>query len=140
MSAVLQSQPADVGDAAELVRHYLTTMERRDLAAAKAMHAPGFFMLFPGGKRFDTLEALVESSKTRYRSARKTYERYDVVHAPDGSEIVYCFGTLFGELLDGSAYSGIRFIDRFTVRGGKLVDQMVWNDMAEMLGNQLSGR
>ena len=29
---------------------------------------------------------------------------------------------LHGELLDGSPYSGIRFIDRFTVKDGRLVD------------------
>jgi hypothetical protein len=107
-------------------------MERRDLAAAKALLAPGFWMLFPGGKRYDSLEALVEGARGRYRSARKTYERFDAA-----GDVVYCHGTLYGELLDGEAYSGIRFIDRFTVRDGKLVDQQVWNDMAEVLGAKL---
>ena len=113
--------------AEEIVRQYLTAMERRDLAAAKALLAPGFFMLFPGGRRFDTLEALVGWARERYRSARKTYERFDAA-----GDAVYCFGTLYGEWLDGKPYSGIRFIDRFTVRDGKLVDQMVWNDLAEV--------
>jgi hypothetical protein len=101
-------------------------MERRDLAAAKALLAPGFHMIFPGGRRFETLEALVDWAKTRYRSARKTYERFDVA-----GNVVYCFGTLYGERLDGTAYSGIRFIDRFTVKDGRLVDQLVWNDLGE---------
>lgn len=109
-----------------LVRQYLDAMERRDLAAAKSCLAPGFHMVFPGGKRMDSLEALVEWAKGRYRSARKKYERFD-----SAGDVVYCFGTLYGELLDGTPYSGIRFIDRFTVRDGKLVDQNVWNDMAE---------
>jgi len=116
----------------ELVKRYLEAMERRDLAAAKALLAPGFHMVFPGGTRFDSLEELVQSARGRYRSARKTYERFD---AFDG--VVYCFGTLYGELLDGTPYSGIRFIDRFSVRDGKLADQMVWNDMAEVLGAKL---
>ena len=115
------------------VRAYLDAMERRDLGAAKSFLAPGFFMVFPGNKRFDALEQLVESAKGRYRSARKTYERYETA-----GDAVYCYGTLHGELLDGSPYSGIRFIDRFTVRGGKLVDQNVWNDMAEVLGTKLA--
>lgn len=114
------------------VRSYLDAMERRDLATAKSFLAPGFFMVFPGNKRFDALEQLVESAKGRYRSARKTYERYETA-----GDAVYCYGTLHGELLDGAPYSGIRFIDRFTVRGGKLVDQNVWNDMAEVLGARL---
>ena len=118
--------------AEEIVRAYLDAMERRDLPAAKAFLAPGFRMTFPGGSQFDSLEQLVESAKGRYRSARKTYERYDA-----SGEAVYCYGTLYGELLDGTPYSGIRFIDRFTVRQGKLVDQQVWNDMAEVLGAKL---
>jgi hypothetical protein len=116
----------------ETVRAYLDAMERRDLAAARRLLAPGFFMVFPGNKRFDTLEQLVEAAKGRYRSARKTYERYETT-----GEAVYCYGTLHGELLDGSPYSGVRFIDRFTVRAGRLIDQNVWNDMAEVLGARL---
>jgi ketosteroid isomerase-like protein len=121
-------------DPAQLVRDYLAAMERRDLAAAQAMLAPDFSMLFPGGKRFATLEALVEWAKPRYKRALKTYDRFDAAPQPDGSAVVYCFGNLHGELNDGTPYSGIRFIDRFTVRDGKLVDQMVWNDMGEVLG------
>jgi len=125
--ATMNSQPID------LVRSYLATMERRDLAAAQAMLAPGFVMIFPGGKRFSRLDELVDWAKQRYRSALKEYERFDVVPTPEGG-VVYCSGTLRGELLDGTPYSGVRFIDRFTVAGGKLADQMVWNDMAEVLG------
>ena len=118
--------------AERIVRQYLDAMERRDLVAARALLAPGFCMLFPGGKRYQSLEALVEGARGRYRSAKKTYERFDTA-----GDVVYCYGTLYGELLNGEAYSGIRFIDRFTVLEGKLADQMVWNDMAEVLGDKL---
>src|SRR5262245_41531163 len=101
-------------------------MERRDLAAARTFLAPGFFMVFPGGRRFDTLEQLVDWARGRYRRALKKYDRFDTA-----GDTVYCFGSLYGELLDGTPYSGIRFIDRFTVKDGKLVDQNVWNDMGE---------
>jgi ketosteroid isomerase-like protein len=119
--------------AEKVVRQYLDAMERRDLARAKAFLAPGFFMLFPGGKRYESLEALVEGARGRYRSAKKTYEEFD-----SAGDVVYCYGTLHGELLNGEPYSGIRFIDRFTVRDGKLADQRVWNDMAEVLGDKLN--
>ena len=124
-------------DPAQVVRDYLAAMERRDLAAAKALLAPGFSMVFPGGRRMATLEELVESARTRYRRALKDYERFDVAPASGGASVVYCYGTLRGELLSGEAYSGVRFIDRFTVAGGRLVDQMVWNDMAEVLGSKI---
>jgi len=116
----------------QVVRTYLDAMERRDLATAKSFLAPGFHMIFPGNARFDSLEALVASAKGRYKSAKKKYDKYEAA-----GDVMYCFGTLYGELLDGTPYSGIRFIDRFTVRDGKLVDQLVWNDMAEVLGSKL---
>ncbi len=129
--------PLPTDDPVRVVRDYLAAMERRDLAAAKAMLAPGFGMVFPGDRRMSTLEELVESAKRRYRRALKDYERFDVAAGPDGASVVYCFGTLRGELLSGEPYSGIRFIDRFTVAGGKLLDQRVWNDMGEVLGSKL---
>ena len=41
-------------------------------------------------------------------------------------------GTLHGRWLDGSAFDGIRFIDRFEIRGGRIVRQDVWNDAGEL--------
>ncbi len=116
--------------ASRKVDDFLRTMERRDLEAAKSFLAPGFTMTFPGGARMTSLEELIEWSKTRYRRVEKTYQRFDEI--ADGDEtVVYCFGTLSGEWLDGSVFSGIRFIDRFKVKHGLFTEQRVWNDMGE---------
>lgn len=112
----------------QIVRDFLGAMERRDLAAAKAVLAPDFAMTFPGGATFATLEELIDWARPRYQRIGKVYERFDTVPGME-SAVVYCFGTLEGVWPDGSAFSGIRFIDRFTVRGGLLVDQKVWNDL-----------
>jgi hypothetical protein len=112
------------------VRTFLRAVELRDLDRAQSMLTAGFRMTFPGGRTFAGLEELVGWARQRYRFARKTYERFD--EAPgDGGVAVYCYGTLTGEWLDGAPFSGIRFVDRFTVRDGQLVDQRVWNDLAE---------
>ena len=116
---------------ADLVRTYLEAMEARDMDKARGFLADGFEMTFSGGVVFRRLEELSEWAKLRYRFARKTYERFDEAPAGDGGVTVYCFGTLSGEWPDGTPFEGIRFIDRFTVSGGKLIDQMVWNDLAE---------
>ncbi len=153
-AALINASPQHAAKA--LVRSYLEAMEQRDLAAASALLAPGFRMLFPGGRAFDSLSALVQAARGRYRSANKRYERFDVLIADalatehgelhrehhsdprsDPTCVVYCYGMLYGELLSGETYDNIRFIDRFSVRGGKLIDQMVWNDMAEVLGSKL---
>ena len=123
---------SDPSAAVAVVRAFLDAMEARDLDAARSYLAPDFHMTFPGGAEFRTLEELIDWARPRYRKVAKVYDRFDVAPAADGA-IVYCFGTLEGEWPDGASFSGIRFIDRFRVADGRLADQMVWNDLAEMV-------
>lgn len=116
--------------ASEVVAAFLQAMQARDLPSAQGFLAPGFVMCFPGGARFNTLEDLVAWGRTRYQDVTKQFERFDECWASEGT-VVYCHGTLQGHWLDGSAFSGIRFMDRFLVQGGQLVRQDVWNDLAE---------
>ena len=116
--------------AGEVVRSYLSAMEARDLDTAREFFAEGFTMTFPGGVIFHTPEELTAWAKPRYNFVKKKYDRFDEAMGEDGA-VVYCYGTLYGEFPDGTPFSDIRFIDRFTVASGKLVDQQVWNDLAE---------
>jgi phenylpyruvate tautomerase PptA (4-oxalocrotonate tautomerase family) len=116
--------------AGEIVRSFLTAMERRDLDKARTYLAPGFTMIFPGNQQFTALEELVEWSQPRYQSVSKTFETVDEAFGPDGM-VVVCQGTLSGRWPDGTAFSGIRFVDRFELSEGKIVRQQVWNDIAE---------
>jgi len=119
-----------VSDPASRIREFLETMEARDLDKAKSFLAPDFRMTFPGGVEFSRLEDLIAWARPRYNFVRKTYERFDACTGEDGA-IVYCFGTLAGEWPDGTAFSGIRFIDRFELSGDLIGRQQVWNDLAE---------
>jgi phenylpyruvate tautomerase PptA (4-oxalocrotonate tautomerase family) len=119
-------------EAAAIVRAYLDAMEARDLETAQSYLGEGFAMVFPGGARFTDLASLVAWSKPRYRFVKKLYESYEEVFAADET-IVWCRGTLYGEWPDGTPFEGIRFVDRFAVKGGKIIDQQVWNDLAETL-------
>jgi hypothetical protein len=119
----------------QTVRDYLAAMEARNLEEARALLAPGFIMEFPGPVRMTGLDELLAWAKPRYRFVKKTYERFDTC-ADDAAAVVYCFGTLGGEWPDGVPFGGIRFIDRFTVRDGRLVDQTVWNDLGEVKSAQ----
>ncbi len=129
---MLETKPDPLVLARDIARAYLDTMEARDLARAKRFLAPEFSMTFPGGRRFTTVEAMVDWAKQRYRWVKKRCDRFDVAQGPTATH-VYCFGTLYGDWLDGTPFEGVRFIDRFTVRSGKLVDQMAWNDVGEAL-------
>ena len=123
-----------MGEAPEqIVRSYLRLMEARDLEAASAYLADDVTIVFPGGRAFRSLAEQVASSAGRFRGVTKTFERFDTIPSvdPDDSDIVYVFGTLEGEALDGAPFSGVRYIDRFELRRGTIVDQRVWNDLAE---------
>lgn len=116
-----------------IVKSFLAAMERRDMDEATSYLSDAFEMTFPGGKRFQKPEELVEWSKERYQSVSKVFDGFDT--ALKGQEaIVTCFGRLQGIWPDGTAFSDIRFMDRFTIIGEKITSQMVWNDLAEAKG------
>ena len=122
---------AERPDAADLVRGFLLLMQERRLDEARALLAPGFEMVFPGGQSMHEFSELLAWASPRYRRIGKQFERFDECWRDDCT-VVYCSGTLEGEWLDGSAFAGIRFIDRFEVAEGRIRRQDVWNDLAEV--------
>jgi len=128
-----RSPGPEMPQATQLVRDFLAAMEARDLVLAQSFLDEDFVMEFPGAVRMRKLAELIAWAQPRYRAVAKTYERFDECYN-DEATVVYCHGTLAGQWPDGGEFSGIRFIDRFTVRAGKLADQTVWNDLAEVRG------
>jgi 4-oxalocrotonate tautomerase family enzyme len=118
-------------DPARIVLDYLAAMEARELDAAQAFLAPGFEMVFPGTAPMSALGDLVTWAKDRYRFVTKTTEAVEVFHG-NGATVVYTRGTLAGAWPDGTAFAGIRFIDRFEIVDGRITRQDVWNDIAEV--------
>jgi phenylpyruvate tautomerase PptA (4-oxalocrotonate tautomerase family) len=118
-------------DPIAVVRDYLTAMEARNIEKARALLGEGFSMTFPGTEPMTALEQLIDWAKPRYRFVTKTYSGFESLQTPGDAAVVYCRGTLSGEWPDGTAFDGIRFIDRFEVSGGLLTRQDVWNDIAE---------
>lgn len=117
-------------DPCMIVRDYLAAMEARDLDSARAILGEGFVMNFPGACGLTTLEELIAWSKPRYRFVKKTYDGFEALQG-DNCAVVYVRGTLYGEWPDGTAFEGIRYIDRFEVTAGQITKQDVWNDIAE---------
>ena len=114
-----------------LALRYLAAMERRDLDAAGGLVGADAEFVFPGGARRRDLAAIVAGSACRYRSIAKHVERCDLCEGADGTAVVYVLGSLYGQWPDGTAFSGIRFVDRFEIAGGSIRRQEVWNDSAE---------
>ena len=114
----------------DLVKRFLATMANRDLKGAEAMTGDGFALVASGNQRFENLTEFAANSAARQKSVVKHLQHFDALQSDDG-EVVYCLGTMSGTWLDGSAYADVRFVDRFVVRDGRIVDMRVWSDMAE---------
>jgi len=121
--------------AAEAIDTYLQLCEDRELDQATDYLADGVELIFPGNRSYASLQEMAQASKGRYAWVKKHRTDYSVGErtAPDGTteQVVTSIGTLYGEKLDGTPFEGIRYIDVFTVRDGRIVRQEVWNDLAE---------
>lgn len=111
---------------------YLAAMEARDLDLAQTFCAPGDLVLtFPGGRRFTAIAEIVANSSGRYQRVGKVITETEAFDAGQSRTVVYIRGTLYGLWADGTAFEGIRFIDRFEMEGGLIRRQDVWNDTGE---------
>ncbi len=125
-------QPARAKEDPEhIVRAFLSEMSDRAFESARKRLSSDFVMQFPGTAPMRDLEDIRSWAANRYRRVAKIYEGFDAMQSDGDAAIVYCRGTLSGEWTDGSAFQGIRFIDRFEIRNDLIKRQDVWNDIAE---------
>ncbi len=123
---------ADPARDAETVRIFLEHSMVPDPDTAMTYMAPGVDITFTGGRKYKHPSESSALNARRYKWVKKAFERFDVVPGEDET-IVYSIGTLYGEWPNGDAFEGNRYVDRFVVRGGKIVKMDVWNDSAEWL-------
>ena len=123
---------ADAERDRETVRAFLDASMVPDPETAVGYMAPGVEITFTGGRRYTHPSESAALNARRYKWVKKRMDRFDVVPGADET-IVYSLGTLYGEWPDGDAFEGNRYVDRFVVRGGRIVKMDVWNDSAEWL-------
>ena len=121
-------------DPREIVEEFLRTIMIPDPAGARAFTAPNLRIRFTGGRAMQDPSETSAFNAARYQWVKKRFERTDlVVGASDEEAIVYNIGTLYGAWLDGTPFEGNRYVDRYVLRHGKIVQMDVWNDSAEWL-------
>jgi hypothetical protein len=118
--------------AAEIVEKFLVASMVPDPQTAALYVSPELKITFTGGRKYGHPRDTAAFNAKRYKWVKKKMERTDVVAGKDET-IVYNLGTLYGEWPDGTAFDGNRYVDRFVVKGGKIVQMDVWNDSAERL-------
>jgi hypothetical protein len=122
----------ETAQAADIVERFLVASMVPDPQTAARYIADELRITFTGGRKYRHPRETAAFNAKRYKWVKKKMERTDVVPGK-GETIVYNLGTLYGEWPDGTPFDGNRYVDRFVVRGGKIVQMDVWNDSAERL-------
>jgi hypothetical protein len=123
---------SETEQAAAIVERFLVASMVPDPDTAARYIADDLKITFTGGRKYSHPRETAAFNARRYKWVKKRMERTDV--APGlGETIVYNTGTLYGEWPDGTPFEGNRYVDRFVVRGGKIVQMDVWNDSAERI-------
>ncbi len=121
-------------EAVAWVERYLELSMIPDPEAAARHVAPGYRLIFTGGRRFSSPAESAAFNAKRYRWVKKRFLRTDAAHDRETGEIrVFNTGYLYGEWPDGTPFETNRYIDIFTLRDGLIVESQVWNDSAEIL-------
>ena len=131
-NVALSRQTDETAEAAEIVERFLEALMVPDPRTAARYISPDLKITFTGGRKYSHPSQTAAFNAGRYKWVKKRMERSDVV--PGTTEtIVYNLGTLYGEWPDGTPFDDNRYVDRFVVRDGKIVQMDVWNDSAERL-------
>jgi hypothetical protein len=118
----------------EIVEEFLRIIMIPDPVGARAFVSPSLRIRFTGAREMQDPSECSAFNAGRYKWVKKRFEQTDVVaDASEEAAIVYNIGTLYGEWLDGTPFEGNRYVDRYVVRHGKIVQMDVWNDSAERM-------
>ena len=131
-AAALATSDSETADSAEIVEKFLVASMVPDPVEAARYISDELKITFTGGRKYSHPRETAAFNAGRYKWVKKKMERTDVVPGR-GETVVYNLGTLYGEWPDGTPFEGNRYVDRFVVRGGKIVQMDVWNDSAERL-------
>lgn len=130
--ATLFAANDETNEAASIVERFLIASMVPDPQTAATYIADNLAITFTGGRKYKHPSETAAFNAGRYKWVKKKMERTDVVPGR-GETIVYNLGTLYGEWPDGTPFEGNRYVDRFVVKGGKIVQMDVWNDSAERI-------
>lgn len=121
-------------DPAALVDEYLRVLMIPDPTAARRLVSPELKIRFTGGREMSDPAQCAAFNAGRYGWVKKRFEGTEVVAGASLEQaIVYNRGTLYGVWPDGLAFESNRYVDRYVIRHGLIVQMDVWNDSAERL-------
>ena len=121
-------------NAKHIVEEFLRIIMIPDPVSARAFVSPQLRIRFTGAREMKDPTECSAFNASRYKWVKKKFVQTDVVAGgSDDEAIVYNIGTLYGEWLDGTPFEGNRYVDRYVVKHGLIVQMDVWNDSAERM-------
>ena len=128
----IKSDPSTTAKA--IVEAYLECSMVPDPEGAAAYVSDDFQLVFTGGRQFSGPADASAFNAKRYAWVKKKFLRTDAaLDSATGDVHVYNTGYLYGEWKDGTPFEANRYMDKFVVRGGKIISTDVWNDSAEII-------
>jgi ketosteroid isomerase-like protein len=119
---------------AAVVDEFLRLVMIPDPVAASAFTSPDLRIRFTGNRAMRAPAETTAFNAARYAWVKKKIERTETVEGGTAEgTVVYSLGTLYGAWPDGTPFEGNRYVDRYLVRDGLIVEMDVWNDSAEWL-------
>ncbi len=132
--APLEGIPAPAQDPGAVVEEFLRLIMIPAPEEAGRLVSDQLAIRFTGGRVLQRPADCAAFNAARYAWVKKRFERTDVAQgATDEEAVVYNTGTLYGAWPDGTPFEGNRYIDRYVVKRGRIVQMDVWNDSAEWL-------
>ncbi len=130
----MDQNPDPVSAAKAIVESYLERSMVPDPEGAAQYVSDGFKLVFTGGRVFSGPAQSAGFNAKRYSWVKKKFLRTDAALDHETGDVhVYNTGYLYGEWKDGSSFETNRYMDKFVVRGEKIISTDVWNDSAEIL-------
>ena len=134
MQSAPQANTVQPDSPGAVVDEYLRLLMIPDPSAARRLAAPDLQIRFTGGRAMSDPAQCAAFNAGRYAWVKKRIEATELVAgATSGHAVVYSRGTLYGAWPDGTPFEGNRYVDRYVVRDGLIVQMAVWNDSAEWL-------
>ena len=119
---------------AQVVDEFLRLVMIPDPASARRFVGVDLQIRFTGGRLMHDPAQSTAFNASRYRWVKKRIESTEVVTGGNAdAAVVYSLGTLYGEWPDGTPFEGNRYVDRYVLKDGLIVQMDVWNDSAEWL-------
>ena len=121
----------DVEALVEMVQTVILRAMAGDREVVARHFAPDAELTFVG-RRLAGADEIGRFNATRYNWVKKSIAAWDVSFSGSRT-VVTSVGTLYGEWPDGTPFEGNRYIDRFVLVDGRIIQMDVWNDSAEIL-------